>query len=91
MIYHFLLYVQVERDLTLAYIAWNTTDRATYIYAVGARQQLDIAMRKVDPWPRTDKSPSHMRTKANLQLFLENHRAEVHHENCPIFFSKFEA
>ena len=74
--------IQIERDQSSAYLLTNGTSRGLHLLVIGARQRLDIAMRKVDPWPRTNKSPTHMRTKGNLQLFLENHRVEVDHINC---------
>ena len=48
---------------------------------IGYRQSADIIIRKLDPWPRTHKSPSYLKTRGNLQFFLENLRAEVNIEN----------
>ena len=72
-----LVLIQIQRDQSSAYLLTNGTSRGLHLLAIGARQRLDIAMRKVDPWPRTNKSPPHIRTRANLQLFLANHRDEV--------------
>ena len=55
---------------------------------IGARQRSDIAIRKLDPWPRTEKSPSHVKTRGNLQFFLQSHRAEVNNENLFRGFQK---
>ena len=75
------VHTQLERDHSSSYLLTRGFNRGLHVLAIGARQRLDIAMRKVDPWPRTNKSPTHMRTRANLQLFLANHReAVIHHQ-----------
>ena len=71
--------IQTERDHSAAYLLSNGTNRGLNVLIIGARQRSDIAMKKLDSWPTTNRSPTHMRTKGNLRLFLEHHRAEVGH------------
>ena len=75
------LSIQGERDLSSAYIFGNGTDRGIKNLMIEARQNSDIAMKKLDPWPRTSKSPSNVKTIGNLEFFLKNLRAEVNNTN----------